>query len=547
MITQFQRLIHRHGRWIFLILLGVIIISFLLWNDNGMGSSRELAKSDTPTVYGKHVSARELETEKKIYRLNLQLMAGRTIDTTAAANRLLEQKSLEQMAMVEKAHRLGVVVSDAELEQEARNMISEMRRAYFKDAKSDQDAFSEFVSTVLEPRALTWPDFEASLRDSLTIRKLIQLLSSTVKITPQQLDQFSTEQLEMRTAFLVRFDLTDYMGQVKPAPEDLVRFYEMNTNTFMVSEQVRVAYVQFPPQDKNITVGDEEIKSMYEDNKAAFMKPDGTVKALKDVSDTLRQEIHRQKALEQAGQEAMDFTVKITPKPGETVPAFDVLAKQKGLIVKQTDFFNSTEVKPGIPREFTTKAFDLTSENPVSDPIPSPEGVYVLSLLEKKPPYLPPFDKVKDSVKASYEAKKALQITREAGEKARQEAISLLASGKKFDQVSSELKLRPRAMKPFNALEKSSGEPYESMAHRAALKVPAGGLSDLVPDTTGAFFVFVQSVEMPKGDEIAKFKPQAEQFLAQVNSRPLFDDFHRMVVKEALPASYAEAAVRDQN
>ncbi len=543
MITQFQRLIHRHGRWIFLILLGVIIISFLLWDYGTMG---RMDSSRTPTirVYGRTVSPRELETSKKLYRLNLQLATGQPVETNSRADRLIQQKTLEQMAMAEKAVRMGISVNDQEVEAEARSLISQMRRAYFPNVKSDEEAFSEFVNMVLEPRALTVADLDQMLRTNLVLKKLAHLLTSTVHVTPQEVEQYALEQLEKKNASFIRFDVTDYMSQVKASPEDLRRYYELNTNMFMVSDQVRVAYVLFPPKEVGVTVSEEEIKSIYDANKAAFMKPDGTMKALKDVSDTLRQEIRRQKALEASESEATEFTVKLAAEPGKAAPTFDDLAKQKGLSVKQTDFFSKTEIKQGIPREFA-RGVDLSMENRVSDPILSSEGVYVLSLLEKKPSYLPAFEKVKDSVKASYEAKKALEMAREAGEKARQETVSMLASGKKFDQISSALKLHARTLKPFNALDRSPTEAYEMMAHRAAAKVRAGEVSDLVPDTTGGFFVYVQSVEAPKPDDLAKFKPQAQVFLAQTGSRPVFEDFHRLVVKEGLPASFAEDALKD--
>jgi parvulin-like peptidyl-prolyl isomerase len=161
MITHFQRIIHRHGRWIFLILLGFILVAFIHWDYAGYASASSRGPAPTGgTVYGKKVNARELDYAKRRFVLNFLLMTGQNIPANEMMDARVEEQVLNQMALIEKARRMGITVTDEELFRDFQQFIKQMRQHSFKDAENDEEVYRRFVSEVLGPRRLNAKDLE---------------------------------------------------------------------------------------------------------------------------------------------------------------------------------------------------------------------------------------------------------------------------------------------------------------------------------------------------------------------------------------------------
>ncbi len=528
MITSFQRIIHRHGRWIFLVLLGIILVAFVMMDYWGVSSGFRQDSVRSQRVYGRKVDARELDLTKRRVYLNFSLSSGREIRPTERIDAWVENQALQRIALLEKARRLGIVSTDKEVVAEARQFFLNQKGEY------DSSAYAQFASEWLPSRRLSEADFEILMHGNVILRKLMALIASTAKITPQQVTTFTGEVLEKLTVSACQFELNEYLSEVKPNEPELRNFYRQYPNRFRTPEKVRIAYAVFPIRASKIAVTDQELKAAYEANRKMFTTADGKVKSLKEVAESLRKDLAHQKAMQETMRQATEFTIQMVSEEGKPPPAFDVLAKKNGVEVKQTAFFGSNELAPGISiPEFTAAAFKMSAENPISDPIPSQNAVYVLQFLEKQASSLPPFEQVKEAVKNAFIAETALKLARENGEKKRQELMSLLRSGKSFEQVVAILKLRPKTFKGFNAAGASSTDPYEGNVQRISFQIPTGSLSDFIPNAAGGFFVYVHSRQGPKSDEISMWEPQIRRALLQTQQQHVLQDFQQAVLDEA--------------
>ncbi len=527
MITHFQRAIHRHGRWIFMILLGVVIITFLLWGAGDVfQGSRQTATAGT--VYGRTIDLRELESAKRLFVFNLAFRSGGNFQLNRQTEALVEQASLRRMAMVEKARRLGITVSNEEVE-------AEIRPNFLKDGKMDETAYDRFVSEGLMPRGLTEEDFENMVYEDLLLEKLFNLVGSTVKVASRQVRAYTEELSENLTISTCRFEMSDFMKQVKPTEEQLVSFHRDHPDQFRTPAKVRVSYVTFPVQTSNVTISDQELQEVYEANRAMFASADGKVKPLKEVSISLRRQLAQEKAMQNAEKEAADFTIQLVPEPGKKISSFDVLAGEKSLMIKQTGFLAPNEQADGIStHEFTSVAFNLSPEIPVSDPVLSTNAVYVLHFLEQQPNSLPPYEQVKATVKTACVTDLALKLARETGDQKRRELIVMLESGKTFTQAADKLKLKPQTFKNFSQIDSLPKDPFETTARQASFQLAAGAVSDLIPNISGGFFVHVLSRQGAKMEEVAKLEPRIHQGLIQMQRQLLLQDFQQSVVDEAL-------------
>ena len=116
-------------------------------------------------------------------------------------------------------------------------------------------------------------------------------------------------------------------------------------------------------------------------------------------------------------------------------------AKQRNMKIQTTDFFSSKDPIKGInnPSKFAAIAFDLTAME-ISEVQELENGYYILQLLDKIPPEIPPFDNVKEKVR--------LELVKEKqDQKAKADSETLLAalkSGKTMHTESKNFNLTPK-------------------------------------------------------------------------------------------------------
>ncbi len=116
-------------------------------------------------------------------------------------------------------------------------------------------------------------------------------------------------------------------------------------------------------------------------------------------------------------------------------------AKERHLKILTTDFFSKENPVKGVtdPSKFANTAFDL-STGEISDVREFKDGYYILQLLDKVPPKIPPLDKVKQTVRADL-------IKEKQDEKAKADASSFLAalkSGKTLSEESKQFHVTPK-------------------------------------------------------------------------------------------------------
>ncbi|MBI2877461.1 MAG: peptidylprolyl isomerase [Candidatus Tectomicrobia bacterium] len=140
---------------------------------------------------------------------------------------------------------------------------------------------------------------------------------------------------------------------------------------------------------------------------------------LSQVKERIRETLLQERALRWARREAK----RLHQAARDEKKGFAQATTAQGLSVQTTGLFSQNEPLPGIPsaREFATAAL-ATPLNQVSEPIKTAEGYYLVRVVQKVPPTIPPLAEVQGEVKARLIAKKsreqALQVARELIKKA---------------------------------------------------------------------------------------------------------------------------------
>jgi hypothetical protein len=237
-----------------------------------------------------------------------------------------------------------------------------------------------------------------------------------------------------------------------------------------------VRYVTFPAARHPVVtnaVNDEEIENYYEANRreytvastnaaatnasAGATNETETIIPLDDVRDSIRLILAREATIQQALEQSRKFVDSMTPDRKGNMLTFDQAVAQAGLAVSTTVLFSMTEKVPGVSAgaAFNKAAFELqrdSGEETHSDGIQGTNAAYVLDLLERVPPRLPPLDEIMAEVRPfATQRVREERLLAKAGE-IHDKIQAGLKDGKSFDKIVDTWSMNVSTTAPFAAV-----------------------------------------------------------------------------------------------
>jgi peptidyl-prolyl cis-trans isomerase D len=234
-------------------------------------------------------------------------------------------------------------------------------------------------------------------------------------------------------------------------------------------------------------------------------KKEGTTRSLADVRQQLTDQIASERARAQASDLAQSIQKQIS-KPAD----LDAAAAARGLQVQESGFFARDEpiLALGGSPEVAARAFG-TNQGTVSGPISANRGFVFLTVVDKRDPYIPKLDEVKDRVREEVLKQKA----REFGQ---QKAVQLAAALKSAPDFEKAVKAAGFSTQTTELLTRESPIPGLGMATEvldAAFKLPKDAVSDAITTESGTAIVKVLEKQEVTDAEIAANKDRFREEL----------------------------------
>lgn len=196
------------------ILIGVVAAVFIFW---GVGSNRGQKTSIYAEVNGQSITDTEF---RRAYTARARMM-GRNLseeEESQLASQVL-QELIDAEALVQEAKRLGVSVSDEEVAREVVKVD-----AFKKDGKFHEKTYEK----ALKANGMSRGVYEANLRRSLTLQKLIDLAGLGVAVTDAELEQAYTSRETTLDLAFVRLPVTAFFEDIPVSDADRDAFVQQN-------------------------------------------------------------------------------------------------------------------------------------------------------------------------------------------------------------------------------------------------------------------------------------------------------------------------------
>jgi peptidyl-prolyl cis-trans isomerase D len=248
----------------------------------------------------------------------------------------------------------------------------------------------------------------------------------------------------------------------------------------MVPEFEEVAFKMTPGQIS------DPVKSQfgYHIIKVVDKRP-GSTRTLEEVRPQIQQQLQAQIAEQQVADRAAQLESRIND-PGD----LDTVAKELGVMVQESGLFQREDAVPGlgVAPQVSMEAFRLT-DGQASKAIATARGPVFITVSEKKDPYVPKLDEVKDRVREDL-------IRTRATELSTQRASAIAAALKSAPNFAGAAKAQGVEAKDTELIARNSALPEVGVSpevDKVAFALPLNGVSD--PITTNDATVIVRVVE----------------------------------------------------
>jgi peptidyl-prolyl cis-trans isomerase D len=236
-------------------------------------------------------------------------------------------------------------------------------------------------------------------------------------------------------------------------------------------------------------------------------KKAGSSRSLDEVRAEITDQLQFQKAQQASQAQAQALAGKL-----KTPDDLARVAKENGYAVQESDFFTREEPVPslgGAP-QVAQQAFQL-KDREVSEAIPSPRGPVFMTVSDKKDPYVPKLDEVKDKVREDAIRARATELSRQRAN----EIAAALRGAKDFAAAAKAQNLEAKSTELVARESPLPDVGVSAEVDKVAFALPVGGVSEPIVTNNATVIVRVAERDEVTDDEFAQGK---DEFRGQILS-----------------------------
>jgi peptidyl-prolyl cis-trans isomerase D len=356
------------------IILGLLIVPFAFVGVNeylSAGSGNQVAM-----VNEEEITFEAFNQSFINYRRQMQQRLGDGFNPADYDSLVARLEHLDRMIDEELLRQAAVSLEFAVDDERLAETIREIP-AFQVDGAFNADVYQARVNAM----GMTVPQFESQLRQSAAISTLPQAISTSSFATDREYREFValTEQTRDFQVVMVPAVLEDVPESV--SEETLLAWYEENQAQFQTEEQVTIEYVEI---DGSVLPGSElpsedDLLAAYEAQQGRFITPER-----RRVSHIL---IEAPAGASQAEIDAARLRAEAIAAQAGSGEDFAALAASSSEDIGSASLGGDLGfLEPGIMAEsFETAVFELSLDEPISDPVQTGFGWHVIKLTDIEP------------------------------------------------------------------------------------------------------------------------------------------------------------------
>ena len=353
------------------VILGILVVPFAL-----VGVTQYFT-SDGANIVARvndvDITTTDYNTSFSNYRRRMQSIMGAAYDPIEFDQLTVRREHLDnlidQELVTQAATSMGLDVDDETLAKEIRQIPG-----FQVEGQFNADVYqSRLMSQGMSPK-----QFEAQMRSQFVISQLPQNITTSSIATPAELSTFVALRDQSRTFSAVMVPATPLETPPTFTEQEIIDWYETNAEDFQSEEQVIIQYVELDAAFLPIGEAPSEdyLRDQFEAQKGRFISPEQRMVshiliqvapgADDAVKETARQTVQDLADRARAGEDFAELAREYSEDQGSAGNGGDLGWVEPGVMVKA----------------FENAMYELSLENPISDPVETGFGWHVINLQE---------------------------------------------------------------------------------------------------------------------------------------------------------------------
>ena len=557
MISWIQHHLIRHGRWLFLFLLAIIIVAFVFTIGATPGCTTDSSGYEENLFYGIDLnSPRESEVIAEKVLLSA-ILNGQEI----RSDEQFQNQLTSRIALLHLAEEIGVPSPSQET---LSNYITTKATFRGDDGEFSADSYTKFVDSI-ESNPLTSQGLViVVLEEDYRINQIGSVLSGPGYTLPSEaIAQTQRNATELNLA-IAELKYADFIPEIALEETALREYYDANTLRYEIPERIKASYVFFDlegyvgkvPKPSEAELQAHFISKQdvfvadYESTKSKPTEPDVGAEAempkepdsvtFSDVREAVTQSYLIEQETRMANEAAQSFAYTLyRDEIKRDSAAFKALLKKENLsLTKIEPYTIAGASQRALPSEFLESAFKLGGNRYYSDAYAVNGGFAVLLYEGRIAPEIPEYEAIQSELTNDYKTDEKRRLFNEKGQSLQAELKAKIVQGIDFTEAAEALGLGTASFETFSVQE----APRE--LNRSALQLAHGMQSGevspmLTSDGTG-IFVYLANKTVPEIASENEELKQAEDFLARYAAYTSGSSFANELVFLGLPEEVAE-------
>ena len=389
------------GNWLIKVLLGAIVIVFIFW---GVGSFRAQRGGRVALVNGDQITLDEYREAYNDLIEQLRERFGNNLNEDMIKMLQVKKQALNQLIdkklLVQEARRFKFRVSDKELADTIMKIGAFQRAGVFDN---------RIYQNVLGRLRMTPEEFEIAQRDAMLIERLKVLITSSAKVSDQEVRGWFNWANALVNIDFVRFDPDKYKD-IKASSEEIKAFFAKYKENYKTDAMVKVRYLHFDPDRyrSKVSISDEELQDYFDENQEEFNTPK-TVEArhiLLKVDQNAGPE-----DVEKARKRALDI-LKMA-REGKDFP--ELAKKYSDGPTRDRGGYLGTFKREAMVKPFADKAFSMKAGE-ISEPVRTRFGWHIIKVEKVNEASVLSFDEAKKKIQKKLTQDKAKNLAYDEAE-----------------------------------------------------------------------------------------------------------------------------------
>lgn len=466
---------------IWIVLAVLILPAFVFWGFGSMVRSKTEEKY-AGSISGKKIDSKDLQDSIMAVRNQALIQFG---DNFSAIEKSLnlESQGWDRLLLLNEAKKRKINIGDKEV-------IAYIQNFPFFQAKGSFNSriYNQMLTYVFRTQARV---FEEQTRENLMIAKLYQELTDNLKVDDALVKEEYRSLNETKSVSYIAALPADFSKNIAVAGEELKDYFTKNSLQFKLPLSFNAEFVELAANQPNDALTKDKVTKAYS-------------RLLKDNS-------------------------------------FDKVAKEYGLSVKETGLFPETGPIPGIGwSQELLSMINKSKANQYLGPINIDKSYYIFRIKQRREPYIPDFDSIKNKIKEAVIKEKSQFIAKETIENCLKSLRKLYAANPKkadFNKQAKKFGLKSLVLDSFKSGSYLEGIGSSDKFWAAADKLKENEFSDTIEMPSGFYIIRLKSKTPVDEKKFAAEKADFAQNILLQKKQDAFNKFMEGLKKQGLKSS----------